>query len=473
MNKFKEHSDLLALLLIIIAFVIYKFPLLNIPYYWDEAWSYKPAIEEMVKNSSTLLPNATSSEIYKGHPLFFYFITSLWLKLFGNTIFVSKTFALLVSILLLITSFFTSKTLSNNKLAPIFTVLLLIVQSIFIAQSTLVLPEMLLALLSLLTLLFYFKKKQIAYIIFGSLVLLTKETGIVLFVSIFISNILFNISSIKNNFFKYIKDNYYLVIPIIPMSLFFVLQKLTTAWFFYPEHINYIEFGNAFYNKLESFSGLLFIYQGRNLVFFILIILSVYLIFKKIKIEKHKELVTLLIFIVLYIIFSSINFFSPRYILSLIPVFTIIAITIINISLVNKILRYSIIAIIIISPLYYSLTHNADFDHTIGYENVVDVQKQMIDYCEQKNYYDKNISTGFLLSVNMTDSIMGYLSSCKKFNKLQTQINDSTEFVIISTNNQIESINNYIKTNNCQQIISFEKKQAWCRLFLINRSSKN
>ena len=141
--------------------------------------------------------------------------------------------------------------------------------------------------------------------------------------------------------------------------------------------------------------------------------------------------------------------------------------------MVNKILRYSIIAIIIISPLYYSLTHNADFDHTIGYENVVDVQKQMIDYCEQKNYYDKNISTGFLLSVNMTDSIMGYLSSCKKFNKLQTQINDSTEFVIISTNNQIESINNYIKTNNCQQIISFEKKQAWCRLFLINRSFKN
>jgi len=471
MNKFKEHSDLLVLVLIIIAFVIYKFPLLNIPYYWDEAWSYKPAIEEMVKNTSTLLPNPINSATYKGHPLFFYFITSLWLKLFGNTIFVSKTFALFVSILLLVTSFFTTKTLSNNKLTPIFTVLLLIVQSIFIAQSTLVLPEMLLALLSLLTLLFYFKKKQIPYIIFGSFVLLTKETGIVLFVSIFISNILFNLSSIKNNFLKYIKNNYYLIIPIIPTILFFVLQKLITGWFFYPEHINYIEFGSAFYNKLESFLGLLFIYQGRNLVFFILIILSVYLMLKKIKIEKYKELITLLIFIVLYILFSSINFFSPRYILSLIPVFTIIAITIIDISVTNKILQYSIIAIIIISPLYYSLTHNADFDHTIGYENVVDVQKQMIDYCEQKKYYKKNISTGFLLSVNMTDSIMGYLSSCKKFNNLQTQINDSTEFVILSTNNQIESINNYIKTNNCQQIISFEKKQAWCRLFLIK--SKN
>jgi len=467
MKIFKKHSDLLVLLLIIIGFAIYKFPLLSIPYYWDEAWSYKPAIEEMVKNGSTLLPSSITSETYKGHPLFFYFITSLWLKVFGNTIFISKLFALFISVSLMITTYFASKLLTNNKIISLFAVLLLAFQAIFIAQSTLVLPEMLLALLSLLSLLFYFKKKKILYIVFGSLVLLTKETGIVLFASIFISNILFNFNEIRNNFIKYIKDNYYLILPVIPVVLFFILQKLFAGWLFYPEHIGFIEFGDAFYNKLESFSGLLFIYQGRNLAFFIVIAISIYLISKRIKIKRYKELSSFLIFIVLYILFSSINFFSPRYILSLIPIFSIVVIMLIDIALVNKILKYIAIIAIIASPLYYSLTHKFDYDHSIGYENVVEVQEKMIDYCEANNYYDKNIVTNFLMQVNMSDSIMGYLSSGRKFSKLQTQINDSTEYAIISTNEPVESINNYLQTNNCRQIIGFDKEQAWCGLFLI------
>ena len=347
--------------------------------------------------------------------------------------------------------------------------LLLVFQSIFIAQSTLVLPEMLLALLSLLTLLFYFKNKKILYIIFGSLVLLTKETGIVLFASIFISNVLFNLSNIKNNFLKYVKANVYLILPLIPVLLFFVMQRYSAGWFFYPEHINYIEFGDAFYNKLESFSGLLFIYQGRNLAFFIVIALSIYLISRRIKIDRYKELSSFLIFIVSYILFSSINFFSPRYILSLIPIFTIISIMIIDIAIKNKIAKYVITSIIIISPLYYSFTHNYDYDHSIGYENMVDVEKQMINYCEQHNYYNKKIATNFLVKINMSDSIMGYLSSSKKFTNIESNISDSTEFVLITTNEPRPEFNDYIKNNNYQEVTSFSKKQAWCGLFLINK----
>jgi 4-amino-4-deoxy-L-arabinose transferase-like glycosyltransferase len=467
MKKTLKYYDIFSLLLIIIAFVIYKFSDLYLPYYWDEAWSYKPAVENMYKTGLSLFPNAISSETYKGHPLFFYFISSLWLNIFGNTVFSSKLFALSVSVLLMITTFLFTKFLTKDKILAILSTLLLSVQAIFIAQSTLLLPEMLLTVLSLSTWLFYFKNQKLLYILTASLSLLTKETAIVLIVSIFISEITFNFKSLKTDFKKYLEEKYYLIIPIIPIVVFFIIQKINSGWIFYPEHINLMEFGQAFFDKLETYFGLLVIYQGRNFIFLLALLELFFIIIQKIKIDKKKEIISLSIFIILYIIFSSLNFFSPRYIISVIPVFIILIVYLINIAIKNKKISYALLIALSISPLYYNYTHFQDFDHCIGYVNVIDVQKKMTNYCEENNFYDKEIATHFLMKVNLTDSIMGYLSSSKTFTHTNTNINENTQYILVSSNEQNEGINSVLQNYNLELVQEYYTKQAWCRLFII------
>ena len=170
----KKNYALFGLCIVILALIIYKIPYLNLSYYWDEAWSYKPAVEEMVKHGPSLLPGSISIANYKGHPLFFYFLSSVWLHLFPDNIFWSKCFALSIAVLTLIYTFLLTKYLSNNRTAALFSVILLASQDIFLAQSGLLLPEMLLALLSLMSLYYYFKNKYWFYFVSASLLMLTR-----------------------------------------------------------------------------------------------------------------------------------------------------------------------------------------------------------------------------------------------------------------------------------------------------------
>ena len=460
-----NNYDYIILFTILVLFVIYKSPLLHFPYYWDEAWSYKPAIEEMYINSPSLLPNSISVEHYKGHPLFFYFSSSLWLTIFGNTIFSSKFFALFISVLVLVVSFIFTRFLTNSKLSAVFVVLLIASQSIFVAQSTLVLPEMLLALLSLLSLYLYLKKQKILFVIFTSLLLLTKETGVMLLFSIILFEIINSYKSILHNLKKTVTVNIYLLLPIIPVALYFILQKILVGWYFYPEHIGFVEFGDVFYTKLEGYLGYLFIYQSRNILSVIAIAFIIYSLIKKVKI-KTKPLMLFFIFIVSYILFSSVNFYATRYMLSLIPVFTIMVVYIIS-SVIKKEMFKGLVYVLVLTPvLIYTFTHNKNSDHNRGYENNIIVQQKMIEYCENNDLYNNSITTHFLMLVNLTDSIMGYLSASNKFNNISTYIiNNSTDYAIISSNEFNKDFDENILQSNGVEVVLFKEKQAWCKLY--------
>ena len=118
----------------------------------------------------------------------------------------------------------------------------------------------------------------------------------------------------------------------------------------------------------------------------------------------------------------------------------------------------------------YTFTHNKNSDHNRGYENNIIVQKEMVKYCEQNNMYNKNIVTHFLMSVNLTDSIMGYLSS-NKFNNVTTyKIDNSTDYVIISSNEYDDDFAKEIENNNGQLVVEFKEKQAWCKLYSFNNN---
>ena len=71
-----------------------------------------------------------------------------------------------------------------NESIGLISAIALCLQPIFLAQSTMVLPEMMLALFSMLTLYFHFQKKYLFYFLSAIALVLTKEPGVILILAI-------------------------------------------------------------------------------------------------------------------------------------------------------------------------------------------------------------------------------------------------------------------------------------------------
>ena len=85
-SKIENYIFILPLLFV----VIVKIPHLAVPYFWDEAWSYFPAVFKMYESGPGLLPGALPLWDAKGHPLFFFFLSSSWMRIVGTSVFWAK-----------------------------------------------------------------------------------------------------------------------------------------------------------------------------------------------------------------------------------------------------------------------------------------------------------------------------------------------------------------------------------------------
>lgn len=179
MKRISIDYYFIGLLGVIAALIAFKLPHLSLPYFWDEAWVYAPAVLEMHKNGLSLLPDAIPPELSRGHPLLFHFLAAVWVKIFGTSFFAFHSFALAVSVSLLVAVYFFCKEFFSPMMG-LLSAAMLAVQPLFIAQSSFLLPEVMMALWTVLTLYFYLKEKWMLFIVFASLMLLTKESGIVL-----------------------------------------------------------------------------------------------------------------------------------------------------------------------------------------------------------------------------------------------------------------------------------------------------
>ena len=84
---------------LLVGFVGTKAAYLSLPYYWDEAWVYAPAIHKMHASGPSLLPDNISTSLSRGHPLMFHFLGSLWLSVFGPSRESSHAFVLVTAVI--------------------------------------------------------------------------------------------------------------------------------------------------------------------------------------------------------------------------------------------------------------------------------------------------------------------------------------------------------------------------------------
>ena len=169
---------LLGLIGVSLGLVVLHLPLLDLPYYWDEAGYYIPAALDFL-HSGLLIPQST---LTTGHtPLVPVYLATMW-HLFGYSPVVTRA-AMLLFAAATITALYALARFVVNREVAVWSALLLALSPVFFAQSSLAhldLTAGLFTTLAVLTLLRQSRSAGPVFALAASLAVLSKETAVVL-----------------------------------------------------------------------------------------------------------------------------------------------------------------------------------------------------------------------------------------------------------------------------------------------------
>lgn len=180
---------------------------------------------------------------------------------------------------------------------------------IFIATSIIFVPDFGVGVYFLAFLASYLYKRYYSYLIFGTLLVLTKETGVLLYIS-------FVFTSFIINRFRFNK-----IILITPLLIYLVFLFVIGTSFWTPDGASVIKFGQGCrfcfaLNKFNiyQYSGVFFI-LNFNWVLTLLVVLSAFKFRPLLNKNKSKDFFSIkIVFLYYYLFFISfVNYIYPRY----------------------------------------------------------------------------------------------------------------------------------------------------------------
>jgi 4-amino-4-deoxy-L-arabinose transferase-like glycosyltransferase len=445
-----------------------------LPYYWDEAWPYGVAVRTMQAHGISLIPGSISTFLARGHPLMFHFLAAVWMDVFGVSLISGHSFALVISILLIITIYQFCKDLFSERVGFI-AVLLFASQAIFIAQSVFLVPEMLLALFTLLSFNFFLKGNNLLFIVSTTAMLLTKESGCIAVLAMVAYELLNCLFNKQGNFFTLFKKLMIIAVPVCIASIFFIIQKIKYGWYLYPFYTDNINTNwQSVFEKIPEIVAYFFLYYGRNgLTFFVTISVGFLAIKKRLKFYGDERLVFTIfpIFILLFIIFSAINYYYiPRYLLCAFPPFIILSVSIVDKAACHIHLRATklIYLIVIVSLAATDLyLYSTRFEGDNDYSPAVKVDLQMVQWCEQQKLFDSYIYANCIMRYDFNEPYTGYTSG-KAFSHIEWQPSKNTQYFIFTKDENDPPLYDKIKADYHLKLIKrFKEGYAWVELYQV------
>jgi 4-amino-4-deoxy-L-arabinose transferase-like glycosyltransferase len=469
-NIFNYLIALLCVLLILV-----KYASLSLAYFWDEAWPYATGVHLMYdQGTASLMPGAIPFDISRGHPLFFHFLAVLWMKIFGETLFVTHCFSLFISCGLLITVYLFGKKYFSVQ-TGFYSCLILSVQPVFLAQSAMLLPEILLSMFSLLTLYFYLSGKKTPFILTASCTLLIKESGVIIIATIFLWEILvFILQKQQVGLKTFLRKISLLMIPVFLSMIFFLIQKINTGYYFLPLYTSPENFDfSTILSKLNGYSAFLFIYQGRNALSLMLIVSLIFYFTTKQNVFKNKSkmeaICLLIIYITCFLLFSAFSFYSPRYLLCIMPAFILLVLHFYLEAFKNiNWLLAAGLTVMTVTGLYFCIHKKAVNDHSMTYQDGIKVSENVISFCEENHLYERNIFANFLMRTYLTNKYCGYLKTVKPFSNVFYNYSDSIEYVIIESYEEEDIFQSLRKDPKLSLVKRFESGIAWSEIYQRN-----
>ncbi len=408
-----------VLFVAVVVFVIaFKFNDIFLPYFWDELGVYTQAANYQYEHTISLMPSSVPADFSRGHPLLFTFIYALVYKIFGNQVYVAHVFSILVSLFLLWLVYIKTARYFN-PLSAIVCVVLLAIQPVFLAQSSLVLPEIMLSLFAFLSLTAYYEKKYFQFALFASMAILTKESAIVLPATV-VAYSLVQWLILRNRPGAFRLGNILLtLLPYCVFGVFLLIQKQQNGWYFFPYHIESVSFEPLkFWQQLSKFFDFIFWHQGRywcEKIIFIAIGISMLTNRLNWRNVGNSFLTLAAIFMLAFFSFSALSFYMERYVMAvLFPAFIIVAVSITSIWK-NKIFVIATTLFLCFIALQYMEAVNFQYDSDLGYRRQVHCLQRAVDYVSKVSKPGEIMNGNFPSYYAIGFQQAGYLTN-KKMN---------------------------------------------------------
>ncbi len=467
----------------LLLFIIAKVPHLSYAFFWDESWVYGPAVKLMYAHGPSLLPTAIPVEFSKGHPLFFHAACATWMDVFGPSNFSVHCFALFIAILLAISLYEILNKLFNWRVA-LMAVILLLMNKSFFGSSSLVLNDIMLALLAFTSLYFYVIEKWVLAALLLMLLFFTKESGMIAGVVIGLDMTIALLSR-RVKLKAALKNSLVLLAPTACILSFYIFQKIEFGWFLFPSHTSAINLGadNTLTNVVQSLE-IIFYKEYVYCFYMVLLLLSVFAAWRQkqykyllltpaailfyliIHVFSHRDaafyvgfgLVLILVawffcsrfaflnalqsrflkilggFALLHIYFCSVNFFEGRYLFSALFIISVVTLPVVYHYFTKRVSDkgFTLVLLLLI------LTGGANFAYEKGDEldiyDAMFVQQEVVDFMVAHNYYDKKICCySFLDGVHLKDPKTGFLRSERSFSHVYEKPEGDTEIIIFDT----------------------------------------
>jgi len=248
-TKYKNLLDNKTLVLVFIFLLVFilKFPILNTPHIRDGISVYiGPAMS---------IRDAGLNPLYLGiHPPVFYEFLAVTLKVFGESLVVTHIFSLVFTVLFLFYTYLLGKLLYNSVIGLTAAVALFFTPLVF-ARSGLVQICIPLAVFSIMAVYYYLKNKTLLYVVSGSLLVLTKEPGVLIIGGILLYSLIVKTEGIKKISKDSIKSLLVHSIPIIFLIAWFIINKFVQGWIFHPAYLKFFDwrvFPHEFLRRLHQ-----------------------------------------------------------------------------------------------------------------------------------------------------------------------------------------------------------------------------
>jgi len=424
-----------SLTLIAIAlFVIWRWADIGLPYYWDELGVYAPSALYLLDNGISMMPSALDPEFSRGHPMLCAFLYSCWMKIFGVKLTTVHLFSLIISLSTVLVTFLFGKE-KNNARTGFWAASLLLVQPVFMAQSMMVLPEMMLAFFLILAVYFAHKKWWIAYFMSAALAILTKETGIVLPVALMASTVLMSFGEKRE--FNLVKRLSIFGAPLLVFVLFLIVQRIQNGWFLFPYHTDLMSFAPIeIWARFKQLMVFLFWKQGRFI--WPILLMFHWLNFQHKKQKKEDDTVETTftmglglsfgpfsLYLLGFVAFFALNFLTERYTLLFFPILCILLA-----EILERIgtAAWGIWGILLF--LAFTNMNQVDFsyDYDMNYKKVIAIQQETTQFMDAQNWEEEKMYVAFPIYMCLYDTRMGYTN--KEYSNFIGHYTDSCQIVV-------------------------------------------
>ncbi len=255
MRSSSLHPALVFAVIFVAIFLLHA-PLLQLPYFWDEAGYYVPAARDIFLSGS-LIPHSTVSN---AHPPLVLAWVALWWKVIGYAPLVTRSAMLVVSAFSLLGLFRLAYRVTNTEVAIASTVCTAL-YPVFFAQSSLAQVDLAAAGLIFWALCAYLEERPVGTAIWFSLAAIAKETAILAPLSLAVWELLRLVVPGRVFFQRSLETNVGtaalgcpversstaslrqilpLIVPLVPLALWYAYHYSRTGYIFgNPEFFRY------------------------------------------------------------------------------------------------------------------------------------------------------------------------------------------------------------------------------------------